>query len=171
MKLKAVIVVIAFVSTIVLANWLTANYGLIPVGFGLLATAGTYAAGMSFVVRDLVHEYGGATVAVAAIVLGALMSWVLSSPQLAIASGVTFLVAELLDLAVYVPLRERGLVRAAVASNVIGFTADTFLFLYLAGFAITGPVIAGQLLAKVCMTALGVAVLVAWRHHPVVGVE
>lgn len=40
-----VIAVTAYLATIVVANWLTAEYGFVPVGLGLLATAGTYAAG------------------------------------------------------------------------------------------------------------------------------
>lgn len=156
---KKVTSVAAFIACIVLANWLTATFGLIPVGFGLMATAGTYAAGLTFVFRDLIHEAGGRWLAVAAIASGALLSWFVASPALAVASGVTFLVAELFDLAVYVPLRKRGLLIAVLVSNVAGFTLDTFLFLYLAGFPITGPVVAGQLLAKGTMTALGLAAL------------
>ena len=156
---KKVISVVSFIACVVLANYLTATYGLIPVGFGLVAAAGTYAAGLTFVFRDLIHEAGGRRLAIAAIADGALLSWVVASPALAVASGVTFLVAELFDLAVYVPLRKRGLLIAVLVSNVVGFTIDTFLFLYLAGFPITGPVVAGQLLAKATMTALGLAVL------------
>lgn len=161
----------AFIACVVLANWLTATFGLIPVGFGLVATAGTYAAGLTFVFRDLIHEAGGRRLAVAAIASGAVLSWFVASPALAVASGVTFLVAELFDLAVYVPLRKRGLLIAVLASNVVGFTLDTFLFLYLAGFPITAPVVAGQLLAKATMTALGLAVLWLLGKRQSAGVE
>jgi len=43
---------VAFVGSIVLANWLIRHYGFVPVGFGLTAPAGTYAAGLVFVARD-----------------------------------------------------------------------------------------------------------------------
>ncbi len=36
-KIKAVAAV-AYLATIVAANWLTAEYGLVPIGFGLAAT-------------------------------------------------------------------------------------------------------------------------------------
>jgi len=163
--------VAAFIACVVLANWLTATFGLIPVGFGLVATAGTYAAGLTFVFRDLIHEAGGRWLAVGAIAAGAALSWVVASPALAVASGVTFLVAELADLAVYVPLRRRGLLTAVLVSNVVGFTLDTFLFLYLAGFPITPAVVAGQLLAKATMTALGLCVLWALGRRTAVGAE
>lgn len=161
----------AFIACVVLANWLTATFGLIPVGFGLVATAGTYAAGLTFVFRDLIHEAGGRWLAVGAIAAGALLSWFVASPALAVASGVTFIVAELFDLAVYVPLRKRGLLIAVLVSNVVGFTLDTFLFLYLAGFPITAPVVAGQLVAKATMTALGLAVLWLLGKRQSAGIE
>jgi len=162
--------VAAFIACVVLANYLTATFGLIPVGFGLMATAGTYAAGLTFVFRDLIHESGGRWLAVGAIAAGAALSWFVASPALAVASGVTFLVAELADLGVYVPLRKRGLLTAVLVSNVVGFTLDTFLFLYLAGFPITGPVVAGQLVAKATMTALGLSVLWLVGKRRAVGV-
>jgi len=162
--------VAAFIACVVLANWLTATFGLIPVGLGLMATAGTYAAGLTFVFRDWIHEAGGRWVAVGAIVAGAVLSWFVASPALAVASGVTFLVAEMADFGVYTPLRRRGIIVAAIASNVVGFTLDTFLFLYLAGFPITPDVVGGQLLAKATMTALGVGVLLIVRKRVAVGV-
>lgn len=162
--------VFGFVACVVLANYLTATFGLIPVGFGLVATAGTYAAGLTFIFRDLIHEAGGRWLSVVAIVAGAVLSWFVASPALAVASGITFLVAELVDLGVYVPLRKRGLLTAVLVSNVVGFTLDTFLFLYLAGFPITGPVVAGQLVAKATMTALGLAVLWLLGKRQAVGV-
>lgn len=163
--------VAGFTLTVVLANWMTATFGLVPVGFGLVATAGTFAAGLSFVLRDSVHETGGRWVAIAAIIAGAFLSWWLSTPLLAVASGVTFLIAELADLAVYVPLRRRGLIVAAIASNIVGFTLDTFLFLHLAGFPLTPSVILGQLWVKAAMTALGVAAIWLFtRRRVAVGV-
>jgi uncharacterized PurR-regulated membrane protein YhhQ (DUF165 family) len=153
----------AYVAAIVTANWLTARYGFIPVGFGLTATAGTYAAGFAFVFRNLTQEAFGRAWVLAAIVAGAALSWWLSVPALAIASGVTFLVSETADWAVYTPLRRRGWMKAAAAGNVCGFTVDTFLFLYLAGF----PVLAaapGQLLGKAYATVIYLAIGWAGRR-------
>lgn len=169
MSARKVLPLAGFVACVALANYLTATYGLIPVGFGLMATAGTYAAGLTFVMRDAIHETTGAWWAVGAIVVGAGLSWFLATPMLAIASGVTFLIAELADLGVYAPLRRHGLIVAAIASNVVGFTLDTFLFLHLAGFPITVQTVAGQLLAKATMTALGVAAIWLWQRRVSVG--
>ena len=140
-----------FLGCVVAANWLTNRYGFVPVGFGLTATAGTYAAGLSFGVRDALHEAGGRWIVLAAIVAGAGLS-AFVSPSLALASGVAFLVAETADLAVYEPLRRRRWVSAVIASNVVGSLVDTVVFLHLAGFPIRDA-IAGQMVGKALMIA------------------
>jgi uncharacterized PurR-regulated membrane protein YhhQ (DUF165 family) len=66
------------------------------------------------------------------------------------------------DLAVYQPLRRRGWIRAALASNTVGAVVDTVLFLTIAGFPIAGTV-PGQLFAKMTATVAVVAVVVACR--------
>jgi uncharacterized PurR-regulated membrane protein YhhQ (DUF165 family) len=100
----------------------------------------------------------------AAIVAGAALSFAVSSHQIALASGVTFLVAESLEFAVYTPLRKRagwgtrkwgGVVSVA---NVTGALCDTLLFLALAGFPVTFATVGGQMLGKAYVTA---AVVVA----------
>src|SRR5688572_11355222 len=55
----AVVAVSIFVATVVAANILTAGFGLVPVGFGLTATAGTAAAGVTLLARDWVHDVAG----------------------------------------------------------------------------------------------------------------
>jgi uncharacterized PurR-regulated membrane protein YhhQ (DUF165 family) len=153
----------AYLATIVVANWLTAEYGLVPVGLGLLATAGTYAAGLAFVARDLVQDTGGRLVAVGALALGAALSWFVSTPQLAIASAVAFGLSELADMAIYTPLRKRGYVRSALASNAVGIVVDTLAFLWLAGFGLGPLIVAGQLAGKVWITLAVVGVVVMTR--------
>lgn len=145
--------VIAYIGTIVAANWLTARYGFVSVGFGLMATAGTYAVGCAFVFRNLVQETLGRRIVLLAIVAGAGLSWWLSTPALAVASGVTFLVSESVDWAVYTPMRRRGWAKAAIAGNVCGAVVDTFLFLWLAGFPVLAAV-PGQLVGKAYATVI-----------------
>ena len=36
-----------YIASIVAANWMTTTFGLVPIGFGLLVTAGTFAAGFA----------------------------------------------------------------------------------------------------------------------------
>lgn len=144
--------VVAYLASIVVANWLTARYGLLPTGFGLMATAGTFAAGLAFVARDAVQDAAGRLATVAVLTVGCVLSWFLASPALALASAAAFGLSELVDMAVYTPLRRKGYIRAAIASNLVGAVVDTFVFLWLAGFAITAGVVGGQLVGKAWAT-------------------
>lgn len=155
--------VVAYLGSIVAANWLTAHYGLTPVGFGLVATAGTYMAGLAFVARDAVQDTAGRAWALSALIVGAALSWELASPQLAVASAVAFGLSELADMAVYTPLRKRGYVRAAVASNLVGSVVDTLVFLWLAGFGLAPLIVAGQLVGKAWVTVAVVVLVVTVR--------
>lgn len=161
--MNRLLAVVAYLASIVAANWLTAHYGLVPVGFGLLATAGTYAAGLAFVARDAVQDTAGRLGVLIVLAVGAGLSWVVSTPALAVASGVAFLVSELADMAIYTPLRQRGYVRAAVASNVAGSVVDTFVFLWLAGFGLAPLIVAGQLVGKTWITVAVVGLVVIAR--------
>ncbi|GIW09763.1 MAG: hypothetical protein KatS3mg061_0820 [Dehalococcoidia bacterium] len=73
---------VLYIATIFAANWAITTFGLVPVGFGLLAPAGVYFAGLAFTLRDLTHEALGTGVVVVAILVGALLS-ALISPQVA----------------------------------------------------------------------------------------
>jgi uncharacterized PurR-regulated membrane protein YhhQ (DUF165 family) len=152
--------VAAYVLTIYLTNWAITTYGLVPVGFGLVAPAGVYFSGLAFTLRDLVQDTLGRSTVVAAILIGALLSALLS-PQLAAASGVAFLISEFADFLVYTPLRERHWLGAVVASNVVGFVADSALFLWLVFGSL--EFLPGQVLGKLWMTLLAVAVLALIR--------
>lgn len=149
----------AFIATIPAANWLIGNVGtvcvpdgpcLIPVGFGLTAPSGVLMIGAALVLRDLVHEQFGARIAIAAIVVGAILSTGLAPAGLAVASGAAFLLSELADFAVYSPLRERRMYLAVVLSGVIGSLIDSAVFMALA-FGTT-DFVAGQTLGKFWMT-------------------
>jgi uncharacterized PurR-regulated membrane protein YhhQ (DUF165 family) len=155
----------AYVATIVLANWTTGHFGLVHVA-GLSVTAGTFAAGLSFVARDALQDAAGRRWVLAAIVAGAALSGLLSPVQLAVASGVTFVVSETADMAVYTPLGDRGhRLSGWLASNIVGSVIDSALFLWLAGFPMSG--FAGQAIVKIAVgvgTPLLVAGLLGVRH-------
>lgn len=148
-QLLLVCALVSYVSVVVAANIMTDRMGLLPVGFGLLVPAGTYAAGAALLARDFVHRYGGRYWSIGAIVVAAVLSWFMSTPGIAVASVAAFLIAELLDLVVFVALRPRGFVRAALVSNVIAAPLDTFVFLTLAGFPLTVDTMLGQMTGKI----------------------
>ncbi len=121
-----------YAALIVLANWAIHRYGFVPVGFGLVAPAGTYFAGAVFVARDTVQMTLGRRWVLGAILVGALLSFG-TSATLALASGTAFLVGELSDWAIYTPIAERGrVVLAVLVADTVGLLFDTFLFLWLA---------------------------------------
>lgn len=147
-----------YIACIVTANVLTARYGMVHVAPGVIATAGTYSAGLAFLARDTVQDTAGRWGVTAAIAIGAVISWVMSTPVLAIASTAAFLISEFADMAVYTPLRTRGWVRAVAASNAVGAVLDTVVFLLLAGFPVLAS-LPGQLVGKAWATAVPLALV------------
>lgn len=142
---------VVYLASIVGANWLISTVGLVPVGFGLVAPAGVYLVGLTFTIRDLLQEAGGRRAVLGAILLGAVLSAVLS-PALALASGAAFLLSETADMLVYTPLKRRNWLGAVVVSNTVGLVVDSVLFLTLAFGSLT--FLPGQVVGKLWMTLL-----------------
>jgi uncharacterized PurR-regulated membrane protein YhhQ (DUF165 family) len=151
----------AYLGTIVAANWAITQFGLIPVGLGLVAPAGVAFAGLAFTLRDLLHEVAGRWVVLTAIGAGAGLSFLVASPVLALASAAAFGLSELVDLVVYAPLRKRRWLLAVALSNTVGLAVDSVLFLWLA-FGSLG-FLPGQVVGKAWMTALAVVALAVVR--------
>lgn len=158
--LLAVAAVGAYAVAIVAANAAISLVGPVPVGFGLVAPAGVYFAGLSFTLRDVVQERLGRRWVFVAVALGALLSALLSGP-LALASGAAFLASELADFAVYTPLRRRSWLGAVLASNTVGAVLDSALFLWLAFGSL--QFMWGQVLGKTWATLAVVAAVWWWR--------
>ena len=160
----APVLAVLFIACIIAANVVTTDYGMVPVGFGLVATAGTYFAGATFILRDSLQDVAGKRWTLAVIAAGAAISFLFASPAIALASAVAFGMSELADLAVYTPLRKRGYVRAAIASNIVGAFIDTVVFLWIAGFPILDA-IAGQMVGKLAITAVAVIAVAIIRAN------
>jgi uncharacterized PurR-regulated membrane protein YhhQ (DUF165 family) len=157
---EVMVYLIGYIATIYLANLAIQTWGLVPVGFGLMAPAGVYAVGVAFTLRDLAQDALGKRWVIVGIFAGAALS-ALVSPQFALASGAAFLMSEALDMAVYTPLRERNWVGAVVASNVVGLVVDSIVFLWLAFGSL--DFLAGQVVGKAYMTVLAVMLLALVR--------
>lgn len=148
MNKKLFIFVLIYVGTIVLANFTTSRLGLVPIGFGLMVTAGTFFAGLTPVIRDAIQLHGRWMVVPAAIVVGAVLSAITSNPAIALASGIAFLFSEIVDWGVFTPIRDRSLWAAVVVSSVVSAPVDTILFLYLSGLGLSVPAVIGQFIVK-----------------------
>jgi uncharacterized PurR-regulated membrane protein YhhQ (DUF165 family) len=146
-----------YVATIFAANWLIQHIGIVNVGFGLMAPAGVFAAGLALTLRDVVQTTLGRRWVVTAIVTGAALSY-LVSPAFALASCVAFLLSEFVDFAVYTPLERRSWLGAIALSNTVGAVVDSALFLWLAFGSLA--FLPGQVIGKTWAT-LGALVALA----------
>lgn len=149
-----------YVLCIVAANYLTATYGLVWAWFGLVTTAGTYAAGGALLARDWAQNTAGSRPVLAAMGLGLVITCAFS-PKLAFASGSAFLVSELVDMFVFTNLRRKqlGWAKSAVGSNIVSSPLDSLVFLLIAGFPVWAN-LPGQIVGKLLWATLVPVVLV-----------
>ena len=155
--MKTGLALLVFIGTVVGANWAVVTFGVVPVGFGLMAPAGVFFAGVAFTARDVLHDLSGRRMVLVGIVAGALLSGFLEdATRLAIGSGVAFFLSEIADLAIYTPLRKRTWLGSVAASNSVGLTVDSVLFLAIAFGSLA--FLPGQLVGKAYMT-IGAIVL------------
>lgn len=170
--MKTPLLVLAYALTIPLANWMIGNVGTqhfpdgphtIPVGFGYDAPSGVLVIGLALVLRDAIHRFAGKGLALVAIFIGVVLSYVLADPHIATASAVAFALSELADFAVYAPLARRKLWLAVLASGAVGAVVDSFLFLELA-FGST-MFWQGQVLGKIYFSIAAAAAILAVRRR------
>lgn len=175
LRVPGITALVIYGVSIYLANWMIRSVGtvvlpdgthLLPVGFGLMAPSGTYAAGITFVARDVVQRTIGRRWSLLIIVPGAILTALLDV-RLAVASASAFLFSESVDFLVYTPLQRRGFVRAVVASGLVAAVVDSLLFLSIAGIPLT-VALPGLLLGKfwVMVVAAPVAALLrTWLNN------
>lgn len=153
-KVRAVGIAGVYIGCVIGANWLTVHYGLVPIGFGLSVTAGTFAAGATLLARNVAQDLMRRLFVVALMLIGCVLSWWLAAPFIAVASGVSFALSESADMAVFTPLRKRGWARAAIAAAAVSSVVDTLAFLHLAHFPVTPSSALGQVLVKLGISAI-----------------
>ena len=104
-------------------------------------TWGAFTYPVSFLVTDLTNRRLGSArarqVVYAGFAVAVVLSVILATPRIAIASGAAFLVAQLMDVAIFDRLRRGAWWRAPFVSSLLASAADTALFFGLA-FAATG---------------------------------
>lgn len=146
---------VLFIATIWAANYAVEHYGVVSVGFGLVAPAGVYFIGLALVLRDLSQWTLGRLVAIPAILIGAALSWWVA-PSLAEASAVAFLLSETTDFLVFTPLQNRGWTIALACSSVAGAVVDSIVFLWIAFGSLA--YLDGQVVGKLEMVVIAVAI-------------
>ena len=115
---------------------------------------------VSFLVTDLTNRALGGEVARRVIYVGfalaVALSILLATPRIAMASGIAFLAAQLLDVYIFDRLRRASWWRAPLISSVLASLLDTILFFFLAFAATDLPWITwalGDYAAKLLMAA------------------
>lgn len=133
------IAVIAMAIVVVASNFLVQFPVEGTVGGLVLAdllTWGAFTYPAAFLVTDLTNRRFGPAAArrvvYAGFVLAVLLSVVLATPRLAVASGSAFLVAQLLDVTLFNRLRRAVWWKAPIVSSVIGSLVDTLIFFSIA---------------------------------------
>jgi hypothetical protein len=111
-----------------------------------LLTYGAFTYPVAFLITDLTNRQFGPRfariVVIAGFVVGIGISWYLSTPRIAIASGSAFLFGQLLDISVFNKLRRQAWWRAPLIASIVGTLLDTLMFFSFAFapvFAIFGP--------------------------------
>ena len=144
------ILYILLMTLVVVASNVLVQYPLNGMLFGInladLLTWGAFTYPVAFLITDLpTRQFGpryARIVVVAGFVVGVALSWYLSMPRIAIASGSAFLLGQLLDIAVFNRLRRQAWWQAPLFASVIGSLLDTVIFFSFAFaplFSIFGP--------------------------------
>ena len=160
--------IVGYMATIPIANFMIGNVGtfcvpdgpcMIPVGFGYTAPSGVLMVGLALVLRDYVQEHFGTKWSIAAITLGAVLSYFLAVPFIALASFVAFATSELFDFAVYTYVRKKDRALAIAASGIVGSILDSAVFLFIAFQSLA--YIEGQIIGKIAVSLLAAIIIKA----------
>jgi uncharacterized PurR-regulated membrane protein YhhQ (DUF165 family) len=113
---------------------------------GDLLTWGAFSYPIAFLVTDLTNrQFGPQTarkVVIAGFAVAVVLSMLVATPRIAIASGSAFLFGQLLDISVFNKLRAQSWWRAPLLGSLLGSLLDTaifFSFAFAAFFAVFGP--------------------------------
>ena len=139
MLARFAVAVIAMVAVVAASNFLVqfpVQAQLGGINLADLLTWGAFTYPVAFLVTDLTNRQfgpsGARMVVVAGVAAAVVLSVWLASPRIAIASGSAFLLAQLLDIAIFDRLRLSAWWRAPLISSVVGSVLDTVLFFSLA---------------------------------------
>lgn len=131
--------VAAMVATITASNYLVqfpVQFALGPVDLASILTWGAFSYPVAFLVTDLTNRRfgpaGARLVVVCGFAVAVVLSIVLASPRIAVASGSAFLVAQLLDIAIFDRLRQGKWWHPPLFSSLVSSALDTAIFFSLA---------------------------------------
>ena len=127
---------IILMAAVVLTSNILVQYPFTPFGLQDYLTWGAFSYPIAFLVTDLTNRALGPQAARRAIYVGFVLAVVLSAmlgtPRIALASGLAFLSAQLLDVEIFVKLRRRAWWVPPFVSPLIASALDTGLFFSVA---------------------------------------
>jgi len=133
---KALTLAICAMCVAVVSSNILVQYPIHAFGLGEILTYGAFTYPFAFLINDLTNRRFGPALARRVVYAGfaaaIIISWMLATPRLAIASASAFLFAQLLDIAVFSPLRRRTWWQAPLAAAIAGSMLDTVFFFALA---------------------------------------
>lgn len=136
---RFVVAVLAMVVVVTASNILVqypVQFDLGPVHLGDILTWGAFTYPFAFLISDLTNRHDGPNQARMVVLVGFLvglaLSFWLSTPRIAIASGSAFLIGQLLDIAIFQRLRNRYWLIPPLSASLFGSLLDTAIFFTLA---------------------------------------
>ncbi|WP_445501057.1 queuosine precursor transporter [Microvirga sp. G4-2] len=126
------LIALAAMTLVVLSSNILVQYPFQHLGLGNYLTWGAFSYPFSFLVTDLSNRRfgpkGARKVVYAGFALAVVLSVILATPRIAIASGAAFLVAQLLDIQIFFRLRGHAWWMPPFVSSVISSGLDTAIF-------------------------------------------
>jgi uncharacterized PurR-regulated membrane protein YhhQ (DUF165 family) len=130
-----VLPILAMTFVVALSNF-AVQYPIKAFGLADYLTFGALTYPVAFLVNDLTNRRFGPSltrrVIYAGFAIAVVLSIVLATPRIALASGTAFLVGQLLDVTIFNWLRRKTWWRAPLAGSLLGSALDTFIFFTLA---------------------------------------
>lgn len=154
MNLKISHALIAMMTIVAISNYLVQ----IPINDWL--TYGAIFYPISFLVTELTNRFHGPLnarkVVYSGFFLGVLLSLVMATPQIAFASGLAFLVSQLVDIIVFNRVRQLVWWWGPLLSSTIASIIDTSIFWTIGFWGISGPIVTlaiGDFMVKMIINA------------------
>ncbi|PHS24595.1 MAG: hypothetical protein COA84_08850 [Robiginitomaculum sp.] len=150
---------LVYIAIIPLVNWSFTWAPNFTLMYGWSFNPVTVVTGLVLVVRDFAQREIGHRILWAMVFALVLTVW-LAGPQLALASGAAFAIAELVDWAIFT-FTKWPLSRRVFVSSLIAAPIDSVAFLYGANFIRAGSFTAANIIMSVAGKMVG-AVVVSW---------
>jgi uncharacterized PurR-regulated membrane protein YhhQ (DUF165 family) len=126
------LIAVAAMTLVVLASNVLVQYPVQAFGLDNYLTLGAFTYPVAFLITDLSNRRfgppGARRVVYVGFVVAVLLSAVFATPRIALASGTAFLLAQLLDIAIFQRLRDRAWWMPPFASSVVSSALDTAIF-------------------------------------------